>query len=100
MPGSESPKDCPESQGPGVAESRGPKGTRTRPLDGEGRPYITLAQFVKMKQFVQSGGEAKHFVREGGITVNGEPEARPGRKLHTGDKVTVKGAEMVVAVAG
>ncbi len=78
---------------PKRASKSGPK---ERPKDGEGRPYITLAQLLKMARLVESGGEAKHRARRGDITVNGEAEARPGRKLHAGDTVVVDGDELIV----
>ncbi len=58
-------------------------------LDSTGQLYITLAQVLKKYSLATTGGAAKHAVRTGGITVNGAPEARPGRKLHAGDVVTV-----------
>ena len=58
-------------------------------LDSTGQLYITLAQVLKKYSLATTGGAAKHAVRAGGITVNGTPEARPGRKLHAGDVVTV-----------
>lgn len=67
-------------------------------LDGEGRPYITLAQFLKFRNLVNSGGEAKPLVRSGEVRVNGERELRPGRKLHDGDRVLLDGDEHVVEV--
>jgi ribosome-associated protein len=73
-----------------------PKPPRTRPLDGEGRPYMTLAQFVKSHELAGTGGQAKQRVRAGGITVNGTAEDRPGRKLHQGDKVEVDGLSFIV----
>ncbi len=57
-------------------------------LDGEGRPYITLVQFLKIISAVETGGAGKHVVRSGVITVNNEVEIRPTRKLHHGDMVT------------
>lgn len=66
------------------------------PLDGEGKPYITLAQLVKKLDLAPTGGAAKHIVRAGGITVNGEAEERPGRKLHQGDVVVVDGKTVAV----
>ncbi len=68
------------------------------PLDGEGRPYITLAQLLKNQTLAPTGGAAKHLVRGGGITVNGQPEDRPGRKLHAGDVVKVGTATITVAL--
>ena len=48
-------------------------------------PHITLAQAVKVVGLADSGGQAKHLVRGGGILVNGVIETRPGRKLMAGD---------------
>lgn len=53
--------------------------------------FITLQQFLKMNDLISSGGEAKYFVRENTILVNGETENRRGRKLYPGDEVTVNG---------
>ena len=53
--------------------------------------FITLQQFLKMNDLILSGGEAKYFVRENTILVNGETENRRGRKLYPGDEVTVNG---------
>ncbi len=75
-----------------------PKRVQVRPLDGEGRPYITLVQFLKSTAAVDTGGAGKHFVRAGGILVNGIEDLRPGRKLHTGDVVTVAGVEHKITV--
>jgi ribosome-associated protein len=70
-----------------------------QPLDGEGRPYITLAQWLKREAFAGTGGSAKVMAREGGCTVNGEPENRPGRKLHDGDQVAVGGDVRAVVLS-
>jgi ribosome-associated protein len=75
-----------------------PKRVLVRPLDGEGRPYITLVQFLKSINAVDTGGAGKHFVRAGGILVNGIEDLRPGRKLHTGDVVKVAGVEHKITV--
>ncbi|MFO0842078.1 MAG: RNA-binding S4 domain-containing protein [Gemmataceae bacterium] len=48
--------------------------------------FITLAQAVKAVGLADTGGQAKVRVREGDILVNGELEARPGRKLRLGDR--------------
>ena len=47
--------------------------------------HITLAQAVKAVGLAGSGGQAKHLVRSGAVTVNGAVETQPGRKLHAGD---------------
>jgi ribosome-associated protein len=49
--------------------------------------YITLGQLLKVAGLAGTGGEAKFLLSEGGITVNGEPEERRGRKLRPGDTV-------------
>lgn len=49
--------------------------------------YIDLLQLLKATSIVMSGGEAKMFVDDGMVTVNGEPEFRRRRKLRVGDSV-------------
>ena len=51
--------------------------------------YITLGQFLKVTDWISSGGEAKFAVKELDITVNGEKEDRRGRKLKARDIVTI-----------
>jgi len=53
--------------------------------------YITLGQFLKLNDYVQSGGEAKHRMHEFDIKINGEPENRRGRKIFPGDRVEING---------
>lgn len=53
--------------------------------------YITLGQFLKLNDYVQSGGEAKHRMHEFDIKINGEPENRRGRKIFPGDRVEIDG---------
>jgi ribosome-associated protein len=74
----------------------GPEDDQPRQVDEQGKPYITLAQFLKLKQIASSGGEAKALARAGDALVNGEAETRPGRKLRAGDRVQVQGRELVV----
>ena len=60
---------------------------------------IQLDQFLKLNNIVSSGGEAKHLIQDGGVTVNGEVETRRGRKLKAGDVVKV-GTETLTVVHG
>jgi ribosome-associated protein YbcJ (S4-like RNA binding protein) len=69
-----------------------------RPLDGEGKPYITLVRFLKTVDAVGTGGAGKHAIRAGGILVNGVEELRPGRKLHAGDEVVVNETKHTVVL--
>ncbi len=58
--------------------------------------YITLGQFLKLKDYVSSGGEAKHLINTFSIQVNGEDDNRRGRKLYNGDVVIINGDEYVI----
>ncbi len=49
---------------------------------------IRLDQFMKLVGFVRSGGEAKHLIQDGQVSVNGVVETHRSRKLHHGDRVT------------
>ena len=53
--------------------------------------YIKLDQFLKWQGIAQTGGEAKIMIVQGMVLVNGESEIRRGRKLVTGDRVTIDG---------
>jgi ribosome-associated protein len=53
--------------------------------------FITLGQFLKLADVIQSGGMAKWFLSENDIFINGEQDQRRGRKLRAGDKVTIPG---------
>ncbi|PSB09882.1 RNA-binding protein [Pleurocapsa sp. CCALA 161] len=54
-------------------------------------PHIKLDQFLKWQGIAQTGGEAKIIIKQGIVMVNEETELRRGRKLVTGDRVTVAG---------
>lgn len=51
--------------------------------------YIDLLQLLKASSLAMSGGEAKMFVSEEMVTVNGELELRKRRKLRVGDVVVL-----------
>lgn len=52
---------------------------------------ITLGQFLKLADVIQSGGMAKWFLSEHEVLVNDEPDNRRGRKLYVGDVVEIEG---------
>lgn len=52
---------------------------------------IRLGQLLKVAGIAGSGADAKALLAEGGVTVNGEAEARRGRQLHPGDVVAAAG---------
>jgi S4 domain protein YaaA len=53
--------------------------------------FITLGQFLKLADVIQTGGMAKWFLSENEIFINGEQDQRRGRKLRPGDKVRIPG---------
>lgn len=55
-------------------------------INGE---YITLGQFLKLAEIIDSGGMAKWFLSEHKIFVNGEEDNRRGRKLRSGDQIDI-----------
>ena len=57
----------------------------------EGR--ILLGQLLKLAGLVERGGDVRGLLADGVVRVNGEPEARRGRKLVVGDIVEVEGAD-------
>lgn len=59
---------------------------------------ILLQSLLKLLGFVHMGGEVKALLAEGGVEVNGEPEARRGRKLRDGDLVTLPNGTVVKIV--
>ncbi|MCI8793401.1 MAG: RNA-binding S4 domain-containing protein [Eubacterium sp.] len=59
--------------------------------------YIKLGQALKLAGLVSSGVEAKIFIQEGLVMVNGEVDDRRGRKLYPGDVFSLNGEEVKVA---
>ncbi|MEY8530430.1 S4 domain-containing protein YaaA [Lactobacillus taiwanensis] len=55
--------------------------------------YITLAQFLKEESVISSGGQAKWYLKENPVQLNGELEDRRGKKLHSGDVLKFAGEE-------
>lgn len=56
--------------------------------------YITLSQLLKAASVIDSGGQAKWFLEEYDVYVNGELERRRGRKIVAGD--VVKTAQVTI----
>ena len=56
-------------------------------------------EFIKLDQWtnlVISGAEAKLFIQEGQVKVNGDTETRRGKKLYSGDIVEFKGEKVKI----
>ncbi|HAX01999.1 MAG: hypothetical protein A2Y45_02545 [Tenericutes bacterium GWC2_34_14] len=58
--------------------------------------YITLGQFIKATDHIGSGGEAKFFLLNNDVFVNGEKRTERGKKLYPGDKVSIGNDEYVM----
>ena len=52
-------------------------------------PFITLGVLLKITGVIDTGGQAKFFLSENTVLVNGAEENRRGRKLYHGDTVEV-----------
>ena len=53
--------------------------------------YITLGQFLKLADIIESGGEAKMFLAENEVQIDGVIDQRRGRKLRGGEVIEVLG---------
>lgn len=52
-------------------------------------PFVTLGVLLKITGVIDTGGQAKFFLAENTVLVNGEEENRRGRKLYHGDLIQV-----------
>ncbi|MGB2925279.1 MAG: RNA-binding S4 domain-containing protein [Limnothrix sp.] len=59
-------------------------------------PTIQLDQFLKLMDFVATGGQAKVMIQGGFVEVNGETETRRKKKLRHGDLVSFEGETVQV----
>ena len=53
--------------------------------------YITLGQFLKLADIIQSGGEAKSFLAQNRVEIDGVSDNRRGRKLRGGEIIEILG---------
>ena len=60
--------------------------------------FIILDSFLKWAGAASLGSEAKAYIQEGLVKVNGEVEMRRGKKIYPGDRVEFNG-EVFTAVA-
>lgn len=52
---------------------------------------ITLGQFLKSEGIISTGGQAKWYLQDHPVVLNGEPENRRGKKLMQDDLLEVEG---------
>ena len=72
--------------------------TSSEHSSAESKP-IRLDQFLKVAGVADTGGQAKHMIQSGEVTVNGEVETRRGRKLAAGDVIVAADEEFVIEEA-
>jgi len=53
------------------------------------KEQITLTQFLKANDYISSGGQAKYFLLEYVVTVNGIQTSERSKKLRVKDLVTI-----------
>lgn len=59
---------------------------------------IELCQFIKFGGLAETGGGAKQLITSGVVLLNGTVETQKRKKLAAGDKVSVDGQTIVVAL--
>ena len=51
--------------------------------------YIKLDSLLKLAGLVETGGEAKDFIQDGLVLVNGQVCTQRGKQIHPGDVVRI-----------
>lgn len=59
-----------------------------------------LYKILKIANLVSGGGEAKQFISEGYVFLNGEEETRKRKKVYAGDLVCFNGEYLQIAIKG
>lgn len=62
----------------------------------DGEMYITLNVLLKISGIISTGGQAKYYLQENDVLVNGEKESRRGRKLYPNDEIIIEGQRFIV----
>lgn len=58
--------------------------------------FIKLDSLLKLAGLVETGGEAKLLIQNGQVEVNGEVCTMRGKKLRSGDSVTIDGVTVTI----
>ncbi len=59
--------------------------------------FIRLQDLLKFEGLCETGGMAKVRIQEGEVLVNGEVCTMRGKKLRSGDSVTIDGVTVTIA---
>ena len=57
---------------------------------------VRLCDLLKLAGLAGSGGQGKHLVAEGGVTVDGQPESRKTARIRAGQTVEFRGVRILV----
>jgi ribosome-associated protein len=60
------------------------------------KEFIELYALLKLESLSASGGEAKFFIAEGNVRVNGVVETRKRKKIIAGDTVEFAGETLII----
>ena len=60
--------------------------------------FIKLGQALKKAGLVESGVDAKFFIQDGQVKLNGETELQRGKKLYNGDVVSFNGETIQIVI--
>lgn len=58
--------------------------------------FIQLQSLLKFKGIAETGGQAKEFIQDGIIRVNGEVCTARGKKIRNGDVVTAFSVDYII----
>lgn len=62
------------------------------------REPVELYKLLKFEGLAESGGQARHFVAEGLVKVNGQIETQKRKKIVAGDEIEFQGEVFTVTV--
>ena len=60
---------------------------------------VRLCDLLKLAGIAESGGQGKHLVAAGEVSVDGQPESRKAARIRAGQIVECRGARIVVVPA-
>lgn len=58
--------------------------------------HVRLCDLLKLAGIAESGGQGKHMVADGEVSVDGQPESRKTAKIRAGQTVQCRGVQVVV----
>ena len=61
--------------------------------------FITLTQLLKEENIISSGGQAKYYLMDHPVLLNGETENRRGKKLYDHDEIEIEGERYLIELA-